>query len=278
MDRRTNPEVIFESGLSRRDWLIFCGAGLSGASSLVGLVSGCSRSLHTGVTSRERAVLLKERQTLPIVQWNPRDPRDPRNTDSVLRKKARSSLALSMQWKKRIDEMMRATLRESGGVGLAAPQVDISRRVALVQLQSGEKPILICLDPEIVRYSKETIDDYEACLSIKGYGGLVRRSAEVDVVYYDLQGKKKTIASKGWEARIFQHELDHLVGKLYLDRLIGDLLPIDEMRRRRNLRKRRTSNNLESSSIGLRIRAGYEAADPIFPSATASGEGWICYL
>jgi len=267
--------------ITRRDLLVLCGAGLSGASPLIGLFSGCSRSVHAGLTSREREMLSRKRSTLPIVQWNPRNrenPGNPGNTGSVLRRKARSSLSLSMGWKKRIDAIMRATLKESGGVGLAAPQVDISRRVALVQLQSRGKPILICLDPEIVRYSKETIDDYEACLSVQGYGGLVRRSETVVVVYYDLYGKKKMITSKGWEARIFQHEIDHLEGKLYLDRLIGDLLPIDEMRKRRELRKSRSSHHREKFLIANRIRSVSVSADPIDPSTTALGEGWTCYL
>jgi peptide deformylase len=159
---------------------------------------------------------------------------------------------------------MRATLTESGGVGLAAPQVAVSRRFVLVELQekrdqkektekkvktkdrdeadrsdeSNETSVVLaCLDPRIVTRSKEQVDGYEACLSIDGYGGLVRRAKWVEVSYTDLQGRKKTRRATDWEARIFQHEIDHLDGILYVDRLVGDLLPIEEMRRRREKRR-----------------------------------------
>ncbi len=216
--------------LGRRQWLMLCGGGLGG------FFAGCYRKARNGrtpekgaLTPTERKIIFETDPPLEIVGWDPKSP-EPR---SVLRKKASPAMDLPSNARFRLEHAMRETLSDSGGVGLAAPQVNVSRRMIHVQLQTGEKPVLVCLDPEITERSKETVDGYEACLSIEGYGGLVRRAETVEVAYRDLHGKKKSMVSKGWEARIFQHEIDHLEGVLYLDRLVGELLPIEEMRRRR---------------------------------------------
>ena len=238
--------------VSRREWLALVGAtgvgwGLSGG--LAGGLTGCSTTTRPALTLREASLLKTKAGPLPIVQWNPKNP-DPH---SVLRRRAKSARSLDVQHRKLIDRRMRATLTSSGGVGLAAPQVGLSRRQVLVEYQRSGKPVGVFLDPQITRRSKKTVDGYEACLSIKGYGGLVRRAQWVELTYYDLAGKKKRYRSEGWEARIIQHELDHLAGKLYVDRLVGKLLPIEEMRRRRRQEKQKgahpPSTNLRRKPI-----------------------------
>jgi len=132
---------------------------------------------------------------------------------------------------------MRATLEESGGVGLAAPQVGISRRVVL--LRHGTRPVgqqtrvEAYLNPRIEWASAELDEDYEACLSVDGVGGLVQRAQRLRLVH-DLPGGTRTVELVDWDARIAQHELDHLDGLLYVDKLVGELLPTDQVRKLRD--------------------------------------------
>lgn len=76
-----------------------------------------------------------------------------------------------------------------------------------------------CVNPKLTYASKETVKDFEGCLSIPHYVGVVPRSREIHVAYEDLFGNKREIVLKDYAARIFQHELDHLSGILYIDRI-----------------------------------------------------------
>jgi peptide deformylase len=142
----------------------------------------------------------------------------------------------------RLVEQMRARLEQTGGVGLAAPQVGVSRRVILVK--HGTRPagstirIEAYINPRLEWASSEQGDDYEACLSFDGGGGLVPRAKRVRVSFAKVGGERQTVELADWDARIMQHELDHLEGVLFLDRLRGPLLPIEEMRRCRDERHR----------------------------------------
>lgn len=135
-------------------------------------------------------------------------------------------------------ERMAATLEKSGGVGIAAPQVGISKRVFLIK--HGTRPkgqptrVEAYLNPRVEEMTKPTDGDYEACLSIAGIGGLVPRATRVRFSFDVVGGGRREITLVDWDARIFQHELDHIDGHVYLDRLEGERLPIDEMRRRRD--------------------------------------------
>lgn len=219
-----------------RGGLSALGAGFAlGAGALVGAGSAGCGAL-SGLRAEERRLLFSQAQLsspLPVVKWSLLRP----DGRSVLRQKAMPARSMSGKSLRRLDEKMRETLAATGGVGLAAPQVGLARRVILVQLQGEKKPVLTCVDPVILRRADKTEDGYEACLSVDGVGGLVRRAQWVEVSYLDLEGRRRRLLSRGWEARIFQHEVDHLDGVLYLDRLSGPLLPIDEVRRLRRLRK-----------------------------------------
>ena len=144
---------------------------------------------------------------------------------------------------------MRNTLKTSGGVGLAAPQVGISKKMILVELQSDPKRIITCLDPKITKMSSQTVKGYEGCLSIKGVGGEVSRSVDIDIEYFTVNNKLVKYHSTGWEARIFQHEVDHLNGILYIDRLIGELLPYETIRKLRKLKKSKVKQTAELQSL-----------------------------
>ncbi len=228
----SNPVLI-----CRRQWLSAFGAAGAAA-----LVDGCASSgLPAGhslrhYTSAERKLLALSGQTLPILQYQLAGT----NLGAVLRQQALSARQLPGRSLHRLDRLMRATLARSGGVGLAAPQVGFSRRMVLVQLQTGPKAkqVLTCLDPRILRRSADSVDGYEACLSVRGVGGKVSRVRWVDLAYYDLGGRLVHRRSTDWEARIFQHELDHLDGRLYVDLVDGPLLPMEELRRRRRERRR----------------------------------------
>ena len=124
-----------------------------------------------------------------------------------------------------IDDMI-ATVRDVDGVGLAAPQVYESKRLFIVASQPNPrypnapsmKPIAI-INPKILSHSRAKEKDWEGCLSIPGIRGLVPRYKNIKTEYTTRDGKKKTQVFKGFIARIFQHEYDHLGGIEFLDRL-----------------------------------------------------------
>ena len=115
---------------------------------------------------------------------------------------------------------MRDTLLESGGVGLAAPQVGVLRRAVLVletNVPEGEEEYIIeLINPEIHRYAGEQ-DGPEGCLSVPGVFGQVRRPEFVKVHAQDRYGNEFDVGGEGLTARAFCHEIDHLDGRLFLD-------------------------------------------------------------
>lgn len=140
----------------------------------------------------------------------------------VLRKKARKVTDFGPELQKLIDDMVE-TMHAAPGVGLAAPQVNVSQRVIVVEYgddEDEEAPakLYTLANPEIVRSSTETVLGNEGCLSVVGYQGEVERSLEVTVKALNRRGKPVKIKAKGWIARIFQHEIDHLDGVLFVDR------------------------------------------------------------
>jgi peptide deformylase len=146
----------------------------------------------------------------------------------VLRKKARKVTKFDdPKLDKLIDDMVE-TMLDAPGVGLAAPQVAVSRRIIVVRLPDDEDSkeeygkdagvLYEVVNPEIIRRSGEMVEGIEACLSIPGYYGKVDRHTAVTVRGYDRQGKEMRIKAKEWLARVFQHEIDHLDGVLFTDR------------------------------------------------------------
>ncbi|MBI4090243.1 MAG: peptide deformylase [Candidatus Kerfeldbacteria bacterium] len=109
-----------------------------------------------------------------------------------------------------------ATMIEAQGIGLAAPQVGVSLQVAIINGQTGPFAII---NPRIIKRSRQTEVAEEGCLSIPGVFGLVRRPARVTVSYYDQDHQLRTRAAVGLLARVFQHEIDHLNGILFIDKV-----------------------------------------------------------
>jgi peptide deformylase len=125
-------------------------------------------------------------------------------------------------------ELMRETMRDAPGVGLAAPQIGEPLRLAVIedQVTRGESerapvPFQVIVNPEL-RFRgdpPQMVDFFEGCLSVDGYQAIVPRAREVTVQALDHRGEPITIDAGGWYARILQHEIDHLNGVLYIDRM-----------------------------------------------------------
>jgi len=115
-----------------------------------------------------------------------------------------------------VDDLL-DTLEDSGGVGLAAPQVGESLQVFVYRGEEGEPRVL--LNPMVEPHARELVYDWEGCLSIPGLRGLVPRYPEVRVEALDRHGEPASFIAEGFAARIIQHEFDHLNGVVYLDRM-----------------------------------------------------------
>ena len=155
----------------------------------------------------------------------------------VLRQRARALSASEIRGceiQKLIDSM-RTCMREAPGVGLAAPQVGLALQLAVIEdraeyhkdvaeshLAERERrpvPFHVIINPAIEEVGSGTAEFFEGCLSLSGFSALVARARAVRVKCLDECGKKRVIEASGWYARILQHEIDHLNGTLYIDRM-----------------------------------------------------------
>jgi peptide deformylase len=154
------------------------------------------------------------------------------NPNPVLRRKSRPVTEYGEDLQRLIDDMVE-TMRQEPGIGLAAPQVSVSQRVIVVEYgdESGGTPnddvdepappkLYVVINPEITRFSEEREISTEGCLSVPGLLGDVERSLEVTVKGKSRRGQLVKIKAKGWLARIFQHEVNHLDGVLFIDKAI----------------------------------------------------------
>lgn len=133
--------------------------------------------------------------------------------DDVLRKKCRPVDEITPKILTLLDDMAE-TMRAAEGVGLAAPQVGILRRVVVIEVEEGK--LIELINPKIIAYSGEQ-EGQEGCLSIPGKWGVTRRPMHVTVRATDRSGKEFEITGSGLLAKAFCHEIDHLDGKLYVD-------------------------------------------------------------
>lgn len=122
-----------------------------------------------------------------------------------------------------LDDMYE-TMVAHDGIGLAAPQIGKNLRMAVVELDEGDCFELI--NPVIVEKKGATID-VEGCLSIPETYGTVERADEITIRYYDREGDEMEITAYGYLARAFQHEIDHLDGKLFIDQMVDSIAPED---------------------------------------------------
>ena len=124
-------------------------------------------------------------------------------------------------------EDLRETLHSAGGIGLAAPQIDVPFQIAVVEITDpitryGEiqtLPFEVYINPTITVENAASAGYWEGCLSVPGMMGFVERPQHIRVDYLDSSVEKKSMQLKGFLATVFQHEFDHLMGKLYVDRI-----------------------------------------------------------
>ena len=157
--------------------------------------------------------------------------------DPVLRKKSRELTKDEIRSPQiqQLIELMRITMHEAPGVGLAAPQVGVSIQLAVIEdpeeylthlsddqlnaTQRSAVPFHVIINPKLTLLEGAKATFFEGCLSVEGYQAIVDRALDVHVECLNERGEEITINAHGWYARILQHEIDHLDGTLYIDRM-----------------------------------------------------------
>ncbi len=149
--------------------------------------------------------------------------------DEILLKKAKEVKSMSERTQELIDDMIE-TMYEANGVGLAAPQVGVLKRIVVIDTSTDEEEdgLLVFVNPEIIEADGEQTGN-EGCLSVPGKTGIVTRPNHVKVRYLDRDMKEQTLEAEELLARAVCHELDHLDGKLYVDRVEGELMDVKPM-------------------------------------------------
>ncbi|MCL4457817.1 MAG: peptide deformylase [Nitrospirae bacterium] len=139
--------------------------------------------------------------------------------DEILRKKALSVENIDRSLQRLIDDMIE-TMYAAPGIGLAAPQVGISKRLVVIDVSLGEEKnsLIVLINPEITD-TEGFADSDEGCLSVPGYTSAIKRAEKVIVKGLDRNGKPVQIEVDGLLARALQHEMDHLDGILFVDRM-----------------------------------------------------------
>ncbi len=148
----------------------------------------------------------------------------------VLRQKARRVSRIDQSIAKLVEDMIE-TMRDAPGVGLAAPQIGVPLQVAVVETEPEQVHVII--NPEIVKLDGEHLLD-EGCLSVPGYWAQVRRAERVTVKARDLKGKEIRLTGEGLFGQALQHEIDHLNGVVYVDRLDS----LDDLKRAHRTQRR----------------------------------------
>jgi peptide deformylase len=160
----------------------------------------------------------------------------------ALRAKARPVAAGDADQLRALLPRMFASMYQAPGIGLAAPQVGVGLRVAVIDLMPEEKPSpIVLINPEVVAASKELATREEGCLSLPGQYADVERPARVKVRYQRLEGGHAEIEADGLLAACLQHEIDHLDGVLFVDHLSA---------LKRNMILRRLAKELKQKKTG----------------------------
>jgi len=163
--------------------------------------------------------------------------------EPVLRKVSRPVRSATSPAIRRLVADMIVTMKKAKGVGIAAPQVGVGRRLFVVAPQPSARyphaptmaPVAM-INPRLVSHSKETVTGWEGCLSIPGLRGRVPRYKTVDIEFTGLDGRRYRGQLKNFVARIFQHEFDHINGRVYVDRVPDTRTFITEREYRRRVR------------------------------------------
>lgn len=138
----------------------------------------------------------------------------------VLRQVAEPVARMDGETKKLIEQMI-AIMRKANGLGLAAPQIGVSKRIFVYDMGEGAR---VLINPEIIFEEGEQFEPAEGCLSIPGLLGEVKRANRVRVKGFDQRGRPITVRASELEARVIQHEIDHLNGVLFVDKAAPETL------------------------------------------------------
>lgn len=147
--------------------------------------------------------------------------------DGVLNKKCKEVKSVNDRTQVLIDDMI-DTMREANGVGLAAPQVGVLKRIVVIEIEPEN--IYVLINPVILEQDGEQ-EGYEGCLSVPGKSGIVRRPNHVVVKAFDRDMNEYTLEGEGLMARAICHECAHLEGELYVDLVEGELMDNEELER-----------------------------------------------
>lgn len=135
--------------------------------------------------------------------------------DPILRKKSREVEKIDNRIIQLLDDM-EETMRDANGLGLAAPQIGILKRLVVVDMQDGNG-VMKMINPKITKKSEDTQENLEGCLSIPGKSGVVDRPKNLVLEYTDINGENVVVNCDEYKAVCICHELDHLEGVLYPD-------------------------------------------------------------
>ena len=152
--------------------------------------------------------------------------------DRVLRQPAKRITKVDDSIRQLAREMLQ-TMYSSNGIGLAAPQVAVNKQLIVIDCEPDkpENPPLILINPQIIGYSPELCKAEEGCLSIPDVFLDVIRPQALEVSYKDEQGKPRKLQANGLLARVIQHEMDHLNGVMFVDRVDNDLALNEELKK-----------------------------------------------
>ena len=153
--------------------------------------------------------------------------------DRALRQPAKRVAKVDDEIREIVRQMLQ-TMYSEDGIGLAAPQVAINKQIIVIDCEpdNPDNPPLVLINPVIKKFSKETCNGQEGCLSIPGVYLDVERSEAVEVSFKDELGRPKTLKADGLLARAIQHEMDHLNGVLFVDRVENKLALNQELKKR----------------------------------------------
>ncbi len=153
--------------------------------------------------------------------------------DRVLRQPAKRIAKVDDSIRLLIKDMLQ-TMYSADGIGLAAPQVAVNKQLIVIDCEPDkpEKPPLVLINPKITRYSSQTCNGDEGCLSIPGVYLEVNRPEAIEVSFKDEQGKPRKIQASGLLARVIQHEMDHLNGVMFVDRVENEIALTEELKKK----------------------------------------------
>ncbi len=152
--------------------------------------------------------------------------------DRVLRQPAKRIAKVDNSIRQLVKDMLQ-TMYSADGIGLAAPQVAINKQLIVIDCEPNnpDTPPLVLINPKIVKYGNELCNAEEGCLSIPGVYLEVTRPEAIEVSFKDENGRPRKIKATGLLARVIQHEMDHLSGVMFVDRVENDLALTEELKK-----------------------------------------------